>query len=227
MKQLLLLHGALGAQSQFDELKNKLGTVYECHSLDFYGHGSSSFSDSYGIEAFAAQVLKYIDQFQLKGCDVFGYSMGGYVAIFTEYGHPGTFGKIMTLGTKFNWTPESSEREVAFLNPEKMKEKAPKYVESLIKLHGDKWTQLCEKTAEMMRYLGALPLITDLTLAAIRIPVRVGIGDDDKMVTVEETMKAFRSLQQGSFLVMPTTPHPLDQVNMDRLAYKIERYLES
>ncbi len=51
MKQLLLLHGALGAQSQFDELKKKLEMVYECHSLDFYGHGSSSFAESFGVEA--------------------------------------------------------------------------------------------------------------------------------------------------------------------------------
>lgn len=227
MKQLLLLHGALGAQAQFDELKKKLDTVYQCHSLDFYGHGHSSFSTTFDINAFANQVLEYIDQFQLRGCDVFGYSMGGYVALFAEYGHPGTFGKIMTLGTKFNWNPESSEREAAFLDPETLRTKAPKYAESLEKLHGDKWPLLCEKTGEMMRYLGAMPLITDETLAAIKIPVRLGIGDGDKMVTVEETMNAFRSLQRGSFLVMPTTPHPLDQVNMDRLAYKIEKYLES
>lgn len=227
MKQLLFLHGALGAQSQFDVIKEKLEGVYQCHSIDFYGHGHSSFSKAFDIDAFAAQVLDYIEQFDLKGCDVFGYSMGGYVALFLEYGHPGTFGKIMTLGTKFNWTPESSEKEAAFINPDNLREKAPKYVEQLEKLHGDKWPLLCEKTATMIRYLGAMPLITDQTLGAIRAPVRVCIGDGDKMVTVEETMRTFRNLQKGSFLVMPTTPHPIDQVNMDRLAYKIERYLES
>lgn len=227
MKQLLFLHGALGAQSQFDTLKEKLSGTYHCHSLDFYGHGSSSFSTDFGIGAFSTQVLEYIEQYDIKGCDVFGYSMGGYVALFLEHSHPGTFGKIMTLGTKFNWTPESSEKEAYFLNPVTIQEKVPKYAEALQKLHGEKWMQLCEQTADMMRYLGAMPLITDHTLATIQIPVRIGLGDADKMVSIEETMQAFRSLEQGSFLIMPTTPHPLEQVNMDRLAYKIEKFLES
>lgn len=227
MKHILFLHGALGAQSQFDTLKEKLSGSYHCHSLDFFGHGQASFSDQFGIDAFANQVIEYVHQYELEGCHVFGYSMGGYVALFAEHAEPGLFGSIMTLGTKFNWNPESSKREAAFLDPAKIQEKVPAYADALQKLHGDKWVQLCEKTAEMMRYLGDMPLLTNLTLSEIKLPVRLGIGDSDKMVSLEETMQAFRQLSQGSFLVMPTTPHPIEQVNMDRLAYKIEKFVES
>jgi len=227
MKHILFLHGALGAQSQFDSLKEKLSSSYHCHSLDFFGHGQSSFSDQFGIDAFANQVTDYVRQYELEGCHVFGYSMGGYVALFAEHAEPGLFSSIMTLGTKFNWTPESSKREASLLDPAKIEEKVPDYADSLKKMHGDKWIELCEKTAEMMRYLGDMPLLTSLTLSEIKLPVRLCIGDSDKMVTLEETMLSFRQLAQGSFLVMPTTPHPIEQVNMDRLAYKIEKFVES
>jgi len=227
MKHILFLHGALGAQSQFDSLKAKLETTYHCHSIDFFGHGQSSFGEQFGIGAFASQVIDYVHQYELEGCHVFGYSMGGYVALFAEHAEPGLLGSIMTLGTKFNWNPESSKKEASFLEHEKIKEKLPTYAESLLKLHGDKWERLCEKTAEMMRYLGDMPLLTNLTLSEIKLPVRLAIGDMDKMVTLEETVLAFRQLKQGSFLVMPTTPHAIEHVNMDRLSYKIEKFFES
>jgi len=115
----------MGAQSQFDKLTSKLAPEFNCHSLDFYGHGKSSFQDNFGIEAFARQVKEYMDQYNLKGCDVFGYSMGGYVALFLETTSPGSLGKIMTLGTKFEWAPEGSGKEAAMLDPEKIKEKVP------------------------------------------------------------------------------------------------------
>ncbi len=227
MKDLLFLHGAMGAQSQFDVLKERLENDFQIHSLDFYGHGRSSFSDNFGIEAFARQTQEYLEQYQLKKCGVFGYSMGGYVALFLEYSKPGTFSRIMTLGTKFNWTPETSRREAEMLNPETILEKVPAYAEQLQHMHGDKWKELCGKTAQMMRYLGDLPLITAETLSKIHIPVRVGLGDQDKMVGLEETVQAFRNLQKGSFLVMPTTPHPIEKVNVDRLAYKIEKFFSA
>ncbi|MBI1221117.1 MAG: alpha/beta fold hydrolase [Bacteroidetes bacterium] len=227
MRHLLFLHGAMGAQSEFNSLMEKLGKEYQCHSLDFYGHGQSSFGAQFGIDVFAEQTMEYIRQYDIKGCDVFGYSMGGYVALFLEQANPGTFRSIMTLGTKLQWTQEGSEKEASRLNPEVMEEKVPEYVDSLKKLHGDKWKELCIQTANMMRYLGNMPLVTLETLADIRIPVRLGIGDLDRMVTLDETVAAFRVLRKGSFLVMPTTPHPLAQVNKDRLAYKIEKFLET
>ena len=227
MKHILFLHGALGAQSQFDSLKEKLGVSYHCHSLDFFGHGHSSFSEQFGIDAFANQVTDYVHQYELEGCHVFGYSMGGYVALFAEHAQPGLFSSIMTLGTKFNWTPESSKREASFLDPIKIQEKVPAYAESLKTMHGDQWVELCEKTTAMMRYLGDMPLLNNVTLSEIKLPVRLAIGDSDKMVTLDETTSAFRQFDKGSFLVMPTTPHPIEQVNMDRLAYKIEKFVES
>ncbi len=41
MKDLLLLHGALGAKSQFDKLADLLCTTYIVHALNFEGHGGA------------------------------------------------------------------------------------------------------------------------------------------------------------------------------------------
>ncbi len=227
MKDVILLHGALGAQVQFDDLRKRLEPEYKCHSLDLPGHGSSSFAKQFGIEAFSRELENFIEQYQLKNPLIFGYSMGGYVALFLESTKPNTFSKIFTLGTKFQWTPEIAEKESGFLDPEKIREKVPDYAKRLEELHGDKWPQLCEETAKMMRYLGTMNLLNAESYGSIQIPVRVGIGDKDKMVTLEETTGVFRKLKKGSFLVMPSTPHPIEQVSPERLAYKLRKFFES
>jgi pimeloyl-ACP methyl ester carboxylesterase len=49
----------------------------------------------------------------------------------------------------------------------------------------------------------------------------VGVGDRDKMVTIEETLAAYRRLPNGRFIVLPDTPHPLEKVSPGRLAREI------
>ena len=43
--------------------------------------------------------------------DIFGYSMGGYVALHAARRHPERIGSIMTLGTKFAWDTPTAEKE--------------------------------------------------------------------------------------------------------------------
>ncbi|MEO8768662.1 MAG: alpha/beta fold hydrolase [Ferruginibacter sp.] len=81
MKHLLLLHGAIGAKDQLDELANSLRSKYHVHTIDFNGHGGSPATDeSFSIESFAHDVIKYLQENKINQVAIFGYSMGGYVA---------------------------------------------------------------------------------------------------------------------------------------------------
>src|SRR5436190_16411453 len=135
--QLLLLHGALGAASQFSSLAEKLSAHYTVHTMDFPGHGGKPFPEgSLKMPLLAEHLADYVREFHLQGCSVFGYSMGGYAAMWLENEEPGTFGKIQTLGTKLDWNPDAAQREAMLLNPDKMQEKIPAYVKHLEARHG-------------------------------------------------------------------------------------------
>jgi hypothetical protein len=51
--------------------------------------------------------------------------------------------------------------------------------------------------------------------------VRISIGDRDKMVTLEESIRVYRLLEKGEFQVFPNTPHPLEKAPVDKLAEAI------
>lgn len=227
MKSLILLHGALGAASQLEQLQSALSTHFHVFSMDFDGHGKKAMDDNqYSIGLFAANLLDFIQQNQLVKPLVFGYSMGGYVALKVESMHPNTFEKIVTLGTKFDWTPESSAKEVKMLNPELIEEKVPRFAESLASLHGtENWKAVMHRTAQMMLQLGEEPALSFPSISTISIPVVLLRGSEDKMVSSEETEAVQAHLAQSMYAELENTVHPIDQINKQDLAKALLHFL--
>lgn len=224
MKNLLLLHGALGYGGQFDAIKPLLKDNFNIYTPTFSGHGGGDVPSSLSIQGLAEQVIHYIKENIEGEVNVFGHSMGGYVALYVAANNLAPIHKLMTLGTKQLWSPEIAKGEARMLNTEKLKVKVPAFAKHLEKIHGSNWELLCQKIADMLLDMGNNPPLTDASYKKIEIPVQLSIGDNDKMVSLEETIEVFRKLSKARLLVMPNTPHPYEQVNPERIAYKINSY---
>lgn len=221
MQKLLLLHGALGSQDHFFALKEKLSAVFEVYSFNFKGHGASEMPDFFSIANFAAEVRVFLDQNKIEKTSIFGYSMGGYVGLYFAKNFPERVEKVVTLATKWSWTITGAEQEVKRLNPTIIKQKVPKYANSLEQLHGNSWELVIEKTAKMMLQLGANPMFQNEDFAQMTTPILLMVGDKDVMVSIEETTKVYRLLPNAQLMVVPNTQHPIDRVNTEELAHQI------
>lgn len=223
MKKILLLHGALGSANQFNGLLTELARKeIEGITFEFSGHGEKDMPDSpFSIEIFSKELEQFILANKLNGIPVFAYSMGGYIALYLAARNKNTLSKIITLGTKFHWTPEIAFKEIKMLNPNTIKEKVPAFAKSLFERHGDKWELLLKRTAELMENLGEENIIEHISLESIDIPVSLGLGDSDNMVTLEETLEIRSSLKKNRFYILPGTKHPLESVNSQLLAQLI------
>ncbi|MFY0594078.1 alpha/beta fold hydrolase [Roseivirga sp.] len=224
-KPLILLHGALGSENSLAPLKDILAESFDLFSFNFSGHGRTSFSEAgFGIEVFAEELEVFIKANNLIKPNIFGYSMGGYVALYLAATQPNTIGKIATLGTKFNWNPESAELETSRMNPEVMKEKIPSYTNFLEKNHGDKWEELVQQTAAMMLELGDAPLLNHDTLNQVNSAVLVLRGGADHMVGQEESKKAVLAIENGLYGEFLETKHPIEKVDPKVLAASLKRF---
>lgn len=223
---LLLLHGALGSQSQFDAWLPHLETDFEVHRLDFEGHGAQAFPDRpFAIAHFAENVATYMVAHGLERPAVFGYSMGGYVALYLSLRQPGLMGKLFTFATKLDWNPQGAAREVKLLDVATILEKVPKFAEMLAaRHHGNDWQQHLARTARMMLEMGDHPPLTLDDYGQVALPVRMGMGDHDTMVTLEETIAAYRCMAHAELYVMPGTPHPIEKINVARMCREIREW---
>ncbi len=219
--EIILLHGALGSKEQFKPLEKDLKKQgFKVHSLNFSGHGGQPFrKEGFGIKVFCWELQNFIRTKKLQHPRVFGYSMGGYVALRLACKFPDLLGDIITLGTKLGWNTETAEKESGMLQPEKIEKKTPAFAAELKKCHApNDWKELLSKTAEMLKQLGKEPLLTKKEFNDIKNKVTICLGDEDNMVTQKESEQAAKDLPDGKFLLLKNTPHQIEKVDLKKIA---------
>ncbi|MEO1808246.1 MAG: alpha/beta hydrolase, partial [Bacteroidota bacterium] len=179
------------------------------------------------ISSLSTYLIQWMDERSLFGVHIFGYSMGGYVALTSALQRPDLFDQIVTLGTKFEWSPAIAHQETRKLNPEKIQEKVPAFAEILANRHGElNWQNIVNYTANLMTDLGRNPILSADTLSQIKIPVHIMLGDQDPMVTQEESQWVAQHLPQGEFHLLSDTPHPLEKVDPSKLFTILQRFFK-
>lgn len=228
-RDVVLLHGALGAARQLDAIADALRSRFGVHQLDFEGHATMPPRNRpFRISHFAENVIELLERDGIRPAALFGYSMGGYVALHLAGERPDLVDRVATLGTKFRWDPQTAAREAGRLDPVAIRAKVPRFADTLAERHAAAggWESVLARTADLLTSLGDDPLLTDATIARIGQPVRVMVGDRDNTVSVGESSDVAGRLPNGSLTVLPGTPHPIEQVDTSLLASALLDFLQ-
>lgn len=222
---LLILHGAIGASSQLKAIAETQSVHYEVHLFDFPGHGGKELPDKpFSIQLFSDAVLSYIQENNLQQLTIFGYSMGGYVAMYLAKYHPEFINRIITLGTKFHWDEATASKEIKMLDAAAIVAKVPAFAAALEEMHApNDWKEILQRTANMLVEMGRDNPLKPEDYKEIKTPSLIMLGDRDRMVTLEETVTVYKSLPDAQMAMLPATPHPVEQVDPALVSFLIER----
>ncbi len=226
MQNLILIHGALGCGLELKDLQKQLSINFKVHIYEIPGHGNRSdeikkIDFEYLIEDF--------DQFfsSIGPSYIFGFSLGGYLALSYAQQTSKTILGIITLGTKFNWSPEEALNETKKLNPTFLKEKASSFYDYLEKLHKQNLKPLLSATEKFMLTLGNTPRITSNSVKSITCPVRICRGGKDKMVTSEESIAIQKNISNSLYFEVPSFIHPIGFLKANLVSRFIESQIQS
>lgn len=212
----LLLHGALGSSASFDHLLSGWESKFDFIRPNLPGHAGEKFQEGiYSVNNLSTFLGDYIAKNQLESIRVFGYSLGGYLALYHESRFPGSFSRIVTLGTKLEWNEEFALKQEQQLNPETLKIGFKDYYEGLERIHGLATEELLFKVIHLMKELGTLPLIQQRSMEAIKIPLLLAVGDKDRMVTAEETIRYSGWCTSAESRCLLNTGHPLEKLRKE------------
>ncbi|WP_424962126.1 alpha/beta fold hydrolase [Ekhidna sp.] len=226
MEQLILIHGALGAGDQMNALKEKLAEDFRIHILEFEGHGSlSSGNEPFTTSCFIEQLEDLIADIG-ESVHIFGYSMGGFIALLASSKGNNLIKSITTLGTKMKWSTEIAEKEVRHLNPQKIKEKVPAFAQALEKRHGSEWEDVLQRTADFMRKLGEEAPINQERMSQIDISVQMCLADQDAVVSEDETEEVANWLSNCKLCMIPKSKHPIEQTDLTALSETVRSFIE-
>ena len=221
--RILLLHGGLGARDQMAPLAEALEATLDPVSLNLPGHGDTDLAGGgFDIQTMRARVVNELEFWHLGRVPVFGYSMGGYIALEVARRRPDLVSAVITFATKFDWTPESAAKESRFLDAGKIRAKVPYFADQLEQRHTALgWEAVLVQTAALMNSLGNEPILNPDKLREVHCPVRIIVGDKDATVSVEESLAASRAMERGELEVLPGASHPFEKAPLERIARAI------
>jgi pimeloyl-ACP methyl ester carboxylesterase len=219
-RPLILLHGALGSRDTLVDIGNLLEDTYQVHIPDLPSHGSCAEDSGHmSVDIFTDFIDKYIKTHGLGKPDVFGYSLGGYIGLAYALRHPGSLGRIVTLATKYYWSPEIAAREIRMLESDVIEAKVPEFANVLKQRHGDpQWKIVLGKTAQFMTQLGIRPVVTPEIVTRSELQVTIALGSEDNMVTPEESRDIAHALPNGRFRLLSGIPHPIEKIQPEVVA---------
>lgn len=226
MDNLVLIHGALGNAKEFNEISSFLAKKYNVIIYEIPHHGEQKdASISFTIDALTQDLETFIEK--IGSCYIYGFSLGGYVALSAaQNGNRNILG-VITQGTKLDWSPASAEKETKSLDLDFLKTKAKSFYDYLINLHGFYLPELLEKTASFMLDLGNSPCLNEKSVKSITCQVRMIRGGKDKMVSKEESLRICDSIDNSYYFEIPSFIHPFGFIHPKYIARAIEVQINS
>jgi pimeloyl-ACP methyl ester carboxylesterase len=224
---ILVVHGALGSAEQMRPIAEALGELAPTRLVELPGHGDTALGvHEFSIRGFGGVLAAAAGASRPL---VFGYSMGGYAALALEAERPGTFAGIVTLGTKFAWTPEAAAREVARLDASVIAAKVPRFAAMLEARHSRSggWELNLSRTAALLTAIGRAPILDDATLARLSLPVLFGVGERDDTVGADETARVAAAVTNGRSTVLTGAGHAIESVSVDAIVTLVRSPLDA
>ena len=107
---LVLLHGGLGVIGMYAEILPALAEKRQVVAVELQGHGHTpDINRPFSFEQMADDVAALVRQLRFENADLFGYSLGGGVALQTTIRHPDAVRKLVVVSTPCKsdgWYPE-------------------------------------------------------------------------------------------------------------------------
>ena len=226
---LVVLHGALGSTDlETDRLIRLWEKTFRVQALDFAGHGRSApLPTPPGgpptWETYTADAVALLDSLD-RPAHVFGFSMGGAVALAAALARPEAVARLAVHGVNVQWDAAEVEAMVGPMDVGRMRQDHPFWARRLEETHGAGWQAL---VADLVAFTRGLPdaHLPDADLARIACPTLVSHGDADRFFDVRHAVGLWRAVPDARLQVIPGLDHPIQGVDVPTFAGGVERFL--
>lgn len=194
---LVLLHGGLfDADLQFGALHPDLSRGRQVVTMDFQGHGRTNDVDGrpISVDRLASDVVGLLEHLGLQQVDVFGFSLGGAVALQLAIDHPELVRRVVISSVAFH--PDGNRggnaEAVGEMTVDMIAGTPMEQAYRARSPHPEKLQTLLTKLGQ---FLQDVPAWSDDDIRGIAAPTLITVGDCD-MVRLEHAVR-FLQLRGG------------------------------
>ncbi len=226
---LVLLHGGLGTLADFNPILPKLAQPRRLIGIDARGQGKSTLGRvpmSYerlrlDVEAVAAHLA--LDRY-----DLIAFSDGGIVALRMAMARRANIGKLVAIGTPWELPPDDPTRPIlAGVTAESWGRKFPETVATYRRLNPEPDFEALVTALQPMWLDDSDEGYPNEHVQDIRCELLVVRGDDDPLVSRENSFHLAELVRHARLLNIPFAGHEVHKDQTDVLMHSVNQFLAS
>jgi pimeloyl-ACP methyl ester carboxylesterase len=236
-RPLVLLHGALMTIEQFGDVLPTLAKTRQVIAVEQQAHGRTADIDRpFSYEQMADDTVALLQQIGIEDADIFGYSMGGGIALQIAMEHPELVRKLVVAAAAYSNEgvyPEVLDG-IENLKPEDLAGSPWQAAYAGVAPNPENWPTLLAKVQELDRAFEGWP---SEAISSIEAPSLIIVGDAD-IVRPEHAVEMlrllgggvpgdFEGLPRSQLGVLPGTTHVTLVDRADWLASMITAFLDA
>lgn len=208
---LVVLHGALDrAGGETAPLVRRWQRRFRVLALDFMAHGASDAFEGlpFTVERLVGNVVALLDAAGVERAALFGYALGGTVALHAAHRHPERVARLAVHAAHVQGIDDEAAAPVG----------------SMDEVFGPEPPGVVRR---MRAFTEALPhaSLPDVALAALPHPTLVSCGDGDRPFLLRHALHLRATLPHAALAVLPGMGHAVRPADAPRLADLVAGYL--
>lgn len=219
---VLLLHGAAGStQTETRLLVPHLEPHLHVVALDFIGHGASANAKPEQVLTpmlFAENAQAVLNALDVAQAHVFGFSMGGNMALQLAHEAPERVARVMTHGAHIDWTTATVDAMAHRLD------RADTESGRMDALHGD-WNALSTALRAFIEQLPEAALRLRRQMQTVGQPVLISMADEDDLFPLQAALTLHNALPNSRLAVLPGQHHALQRQRIAPLADQMRAFI--
>jgi pimeloyl-ACP methyl ester carboxylesterase len=226
-KPLVLLHGAFGTVEGWGPYLPALAKNRQLIMVEMQGHGRTADIDRpLDYRLMAKDTVALLKHLGIGRADLFGYSMGGGIALEIAAKHPEVVDKLAIIGAGSGSIKDTYDPEVykqfKSITPENFNYPDVKDPYTKVAPEPAKWPILVSKIMKMEETSG----MADADVKKIKAPTLIMLGDRDA-VRVEHAAEMYRMIPNCQLAIFPSADHFLPFTATDKVLATLSAFLDA
>ncbi len=224
--KMLLLHGSRSAASVLNPLATALGNANTFIPLNMLGHGGRPIPDTLSVKAMAEDILEQMDERGIDAAYIFGYSFGGYLALYLSRFYPERVLGVITLATKVIFDEHTVNLFTKLSSVNRIRAHESRLAEMNTLYPSTNWEPLVEQLAAIYTELGKHPALSEADFKLMERPTLVISANQDQIVPWSESLRLAVSIPGAHHFTFAGVAHPLEIIPITLLKDAISHWLD-
>ena len=222
---MVLLHGSNGVPAEMSAFATAFAPRFEVMAPNLLGHGGRPVPDGYTLEEMADDLVATL---ALSGpAWFFGYSLGGYLALYVARHRPDLVRGVVALAVKHVFDANGVGHVVYLAEPERLARPGNPRKAQMEQAHGEaNWVAVTRNTQRLFQSFGERAPLDDDDLRAIAMPVLQLSGDIDSLVRLAEFNRLAGLLPNARHGLFPGGAHPIRKVPSHDVVRAVHRFVD-